>query len=357
MNEISSIIEFLLVQHDCVIVPNLGGFVLRYEPARVGLNRISPPLYVVGFNGLLTYHDGLLAEVVMRQKHLDYSSALLWIEQQVQEIKQQIALGHSISLGKLGVLSLEHETYTFSSGDMSFLPRNLGQEVLHLYPYASLSSAQNEKTRSETTRVLSAKTAEKENTSGLEVEQEVLTGQSHRPKTQELRSRHWWHYAAVGALIIGFSIFSPNRIDKNSHEATISFGIDRPLRQDTLVAKVISAPIKPLVKDMGTPKSLAPSKVLDPIQETEDTIPSPKPNFSTRPYQIIVASLSSRAQALQYISETKTYDKDILQIVEVKGKYRVSTAGFYSRKSAVACMDSLRGAESKAAHAWVCLID
>ena len=45
MLELVRHIEYLLTEHDCVLVPGLGGFVLQYVPARFseGRKSIQPP--------------------------------------------------------------------------------------------------------------------------------------------------------------------------------------------------------------------------------------------------------------------------------------------------------------------------
>ena len=68
MIELSRHIESLLLHHDCVIVPGLGGFGTQYVPAR----RIEeeflflPPYRSVGFNQQLVLNDGLLVQSYMK---------------------------------------------------------------------------------------------------------------------------------------------------------------------------------------------------------------------------------------------------------------------------------------------------
>ena len=53
----------LLEEHDCVIVPDFGGFVANYAPANVNSinHRFDPPYRKISFNKLLVHNDGLLA--------------------------------------------------------------------------------------------------------------------------------------------------------------------------------------------------------------------------------------------------------------------------------------------------------
>ena len=52
MIELAQHIEALLLENDCVIVPNFGGFVAHYAPATYVKeeNLFLPPTRIIGFN-------------------------------------------------------------------------------------------------------------------------------------------------------------------------------------------------------------------------------------------------------------------------------------------------------------------
>ena len=60
MNELNLHISRLLLEHNCVIVPDLGGFVTQYCPAHFDevAGSFVAPSYQVGFNPLLQTDDG-----------------------------------------------------------------------------------------------------------------------------------------------------------------------------------------------------------------------------------------------------------------------------------------------------------
>ena len=62
MIELARHIEILLLENDCVIVPELGGFIAHYQPAYYAEsdNIYFPPMRTIGFNPQLTMNDGLL---------------------------------------------------------------------------------------------------------------------------------------------------------------------------------------------------------------------------------------------------------------------------------------------------------
>ena len=74
MIELSRHIESLMLNHDCVIVPGLGGFITQYMHARYiaeeGL--FLPPYRSVGFNQQLTFNDGLLVQSYMQAYDTSY---------------------------------------------------------------------------------------------------------------------------------------------------------------------------------------------------------------------------------------------------------------------------------------------
>ena len=62
MKELVKHIEILLLDHDCVVVPQIGGFVTCNAPAKYveEENLFLPPIRTVGFNERLKADDGLL---------------------------------------------------------------------------------------------------------------------------------------------------------------------------------------------------------------------------------------------------------------------------------------------------------
>ena len=93
MIELSKHIEALLLEHDCVIVPKLGGFVTQYAPAyRIEDEQLFlPPHRDIGFNAQLTLNDGLLVQSFMQTYDVSYAEALHLIDDVVADIKKALA--------------------------------------------------------------------------------------------------------------------------------------------------------------------------------------------------------------------------------------------------------------------------
>ena len=119
MNQFVSHIEFLLHEHNCVIIPNLGGFVVNTTPSRRDdANLFLPPYCELVFNRELTYNDGLLAESYMKLYDISFDSAIWKIENSVRELKQKVREQGSVELGKLGSFELIGDSrFRFTSGE------------------------------------------------------------------------------------------------------------------------------------------------------------------------------------------------------------------------------------------------
>jgi hypothetical protein len=118
MNRLISHIEFLLHEHNCVIIPDLGGFVINaIQSYRDDNNLLNPPACELVFNRDLTHNDGLLAESYMKTYDLSFERAMWRIENEVVELKQILRDKSYLDLDKLGSFSLtEDNRFRYTPG-------------------------------------------------------------------------------------------------------------------------------------------------------------------------------------------------------------------------------------------------
>jgi hypothetical protein len=112
------IIAQLLLKHDCVIVPQLGGFVTFYKSAVIHpINHsIQPPSKQLGFNRHLTTSDGLLLNNYVKSTGETIIRAQAQLEQWTQQILNHLANGQKAHLDGIGTL------WTDAQGQMQFVP-------------------------------------------------------------------------------------------------------------------------------------------------------------------------------------------------------------------------------------------
>lgn len=106
-------ITFYLVEllrlHDCVIVPDLGGFVTNYRPAEMDLanNSFNPPVKEIIFTGKLSKNDGLLVNYISETEGVGYMEARLIISEFVDEVWSRLDNGETIAFPNIGTLQYD----------------------------------------------------------------------------------------------------------------------------------------------------------------------------------------------------------------------------------------------------------
>lgn len=113
---ISEHISSLLYKHDCVIIPDFGGFIANYKPAGYSSEThiFYPPTKNVVFNCNLTINDGLLANQVANYEGISYSQALTIIANFVYTVKSDLNNGNTIVFKGLGTFVKQSDSLIFS---------------------------------------------------------------------------------------------------------------------------------------------------------------------------------------------------------------------------------------------------
>lgn len=111
-------ISDLLYEHDCVIVPDLGGFVANAKSATISeqAHTIAPPSKQIGFNQNLLQNDGLLANAIAQGEGIQYNEAVEQLLAKARQYKDDLKQGRRVELLKVGVL------YRDRSGNVRFVP-------------------------------------------------------------------------------------------------------------------------------------------------------------------------------------------------------------------------------------------
>lgn len=130
----------LLRANECVIVPELGGFVVNVRPASLNraTHRMEPPRGEVGFNARLFHNDGLFAQHLRLQEGLSYDKAMVQIRSEVAWIQRQLESGRKVVFEQVGALQKgsDGQLVFHPFGEVNFLPAAFGLEALYLTPVA-----------------------------------------------------------------------------------------------------------------------------------------------------------------------------------------------------------------------------
>lgn len=328
MPPIATHITELIKQHDCVIVPGLGGFVTYRDSARIVDNTIQPPTTRIRFNHLLKYNDGLLCERYMTSDHMSYTEASRNIATEVNNIKSELYTNYKFSLGSLGTLQLHADgSMSLDTHDVSFLPENFGLHTIYINPINNNQAETTERT--------------------------IVLRIPHR--TADIL-----RYAAAIAIITLTAFLIPNQSNHTSHEASIHFDSLRntiqtssntPTQQFNNTTDNINSQITidatdthctPHTQNTTPSEHTGTNTALTLKQPDNQTKTSTIPTTSEGRYHMIVASLATAQLAQQYIDSQNEYDKTTLRIISDGNRHRISAHRFKSYRQAIDYIDSLR---------------
>ncbi len=96
----------LLRDHDCVIIPDFGGLVAEYTPARVqpgSRHVLSPPTRQVAFHQGLTRNDGLLVDALRQHLNVPAAEAREALRQAVATLHRDLQTQQRTELPGIGV--------------------------------------------------------------------------------------------------------------------------------------------------------------------------------------------------------------------------------------------------------------
>ncbi|MFN0047784.1 MAG: SPOR domain-containing protein [Cytophagales bacterium] len=94
----------LLFDHDCVIIPQFGGFISTYMGSEISIakNKITPARKQIKFNDKLSANDGLLIEYIAEKENSSILDAQKDIEKYIAFVKVQIEINSQYTIESLG---------------------------------------------------------------------------------------------------------------------------------------------------------------------------------------------------------------------------------------------------------------
>ena len=132
--DVLKVLPGLFWDHDCVMLPGMGGFVCNprsawYDEAK---RQIVPPSRDVLFNPRLTTNDGVLANELMAKHGILYPDAIQAVEGLVQCIQDALNAGQPFQLPGLGKLYKEED------GQLRFMADAEFERMLRSFGHASI---------------------------------------------------------------------------------------------------------------------------------------------------------------------------------------------------------------------------
>ena len=350
MIELERHIEILLLNNDCVIVPDLGGFMTHHCEAYFDDedNMFLPPLRTLGFNPQLKMNDSLLAQSYIEAYDISYPEAVRRIETEVTELKQHLSSEGHYELSDIGVLSVNEE------GKLEFEPCEAGILTPALYGLSSFEMVPVCGAKKQPFKGIGAEAAGTEEDMPAEnkVNEEIIT----------IRTSWIRNTVAVAAALLAFLVMTP-RID-NGVQSTVSMS---QMSLPITIKDTATKPVKDI--DMQSIKNSADENdtitIAQPTAEIEKkekpttapTKPAPIQTIKeTEPetvYSIVVASQVSQRNAETFADQLKQEGIKNVRIHVHNNIRRVICGSYATEAEAYNQLRDLRDTHKKLSDAWV----
>lgn len=307
-------ISELLFFHDCVILPNFGGFVGNPQSAKLNNTTgvLSPPSKQILFNANLKTNDGLLITHVSNQENISHGSA----KKEVVDFETQISVKlHSskvLRIDKIGLFTLGKE------GNIIFLQDSTSNYSLDAF---------------------GMKTTHNKAISRINEVEEKVVSTIQNIRTQNRNPKVFLRAAAVIIPLVALSYLSISQQDRINNVyaqmATLNPFATTEIIEETSPI-IIAEPIEPTpIKDIEIIES--PEIIETPIVE-EVAVP-----IITRKntFYIIAGAFAKQKNANKMIAKLNRWDYNA-EIIEGGNLKRVSYNSFANKEDAILALKEIK---------------
>lgn len=317
MIELVHHIETLLLDNNCVIIPQFGGFVAHYTPAKWLENEgiYMPPARTIGFNPQLKINDGLLIQSYMQIYDTDFSDASKRVEKAVKGLIQKLHEEGRLELSGIGELSLNLD------GSYGFIPAEDGVSTPEFYGLNPFEIGELKIAQKETGRITPDKNVNR-NVYEIRINRTFLRNT----------------VAAAVAVIAFFFLSTPvenTYIEVDNYAGLIPAGMFG-VQSATMETHQISTPTKP--KAVRVEKVTQPPVVIHAKSEEHSKI-----SYSSEgKYNIIIASVNNRSDAESFLLKCQKEGYENASVIEGDGRTRVSLMSFSNKSEAYKALNKIK---------------
>lgn len=351
--ELERHIEILLLDNDCVIVPDLGGFMAHYSEAHYDDSdqMFLPPSRTLGFNPALKMNDSLLAQSYIEAYDISYPEALKRIEDEVNELRQHIENEGYYELNDIGVLRVnEYGSYEFEPCEAGILtPALYGLSCVEIDPLESIAPAFVE-TKTRPVKIETATDSETKEEKAREVKMtSPLFDEDDNDDKVHIRVSVLRNIAAAAIAIFAFFLISTPLNNGSRKEMSMlnmnTETLTRILPKTTVqgVAEVKGITAKELNKKEE--KAIQKSEVenLETSSSSVSENQEVKPEEQNLPYYtIVLASHVSKKNAAAYVEKLHKAGFNEAQVYSGRSTTRVIFNQYKSEADAYGALHEMR---------------
>ena len=315
MTEFYTFLEHLLYDHECVIIPQFGGFVVNAQDYQFNAkeNKIYPKRKCVAFNEKLKTDDRFLTTEWAIKKSLSHKEASIEIAAISKDLKAQIVSQGSLAFGELGTFILNTENRLSFTPNQDF---NADLSVFGLFP-VGLGYTHQPKVVKPALEV-------------IPIAEDLPATVSEDYEPVKL-SKSVYVYALIAFILGGLGAFFLTEPASNQSQSSLN-PIKIEKKETVSVKKVIEAPAAPVQVDTVQKNTIdAPVEVT--VGADQDVI------------YLIAASFQTLSQAEKGLKEFKSRGFDQAEIILKNDQtkfYRISLGTEHSMEAGYAKASELK---------------
>ena len=302
-------ISELLFLHDCVILPNFGGFVGNLQSAKLNKTTeiLSPPSKQILFNANLKTNDGLLITHISNQERITQEIAKNEVENYATKIANKLKNSKVLRIDKIGLFTIGRE------GNIIFLQDSVNNYSLDSF---GMKATHNKAFVRET------------------IIEEKVAATIQTIRTQNSSPKAFLRAAAVIIPLIALSYISITQQDKINNVYTQMASLN-PFENN-----IIADPITKVIPEVKIEVEATP--IIESIKEKIAPIIIPQ-----KTYYIIAGAFSKRKNANKMLAKLKNWNYNT-ELVPGVNLVRVSYNSFTNKTDALIALHEIKKENSAA---------
>ncbi len=338
-------LHFLLFEHDCVILPGFGGFLVHYRPARLDQQRnlIHPPSKELSFNRHLVRQDGLLIDRLVTREGFDFNAAKLRVEEELSGWRTLLQRDGRLELPRIGTF------FRGAENQLQFEPDRRVNYLKDAYGLRPVAAVPAVKQMRQTPVVADVGQADgPSRLAGVRIPGWLAAAASI---TILVTGATWWMVGSNGMSTLGgfdmgraaeAALYVPPPVPPSFSTSPVEASVwTAPKDLYGIHAQPIAGPGSPMVAvNLGQ----APVKAVP--ESTAVVTPSPGPRF-----HIIGGCFLEKENADRFVSELQAKGFAATLVDRKGGLYRVAYGSYPQREMALEALNAVR--KEEAPQAWL----
>ena len=319
MINLGAVIINLLSENDCVVVPDFGGFVAQYSPAKLddSTGFFSPPSKQVLFNKNLINNDGLLVNAIAQVQAITFNDANKLIKNIVRDLNLELRSKKKTEINGLGLIYLYDNIVKFKQNSENILTDSYGLAAVNIKEFQQVIDVQK-------TKVVNLNNAKSSD------------------------AKKWWIAAAIIPMIF-YSAWLPLKTNLFNDSASFHYSDLNPFTftkqkqyfpENLFEIKQQTIDNFENQKIQSSVKKINPSVQLNNLENQNKPVSTivDKPVYKQKKsgkFHLIVGCFSSKKNANNLIKTLSVKGENAVELDIHKNLHRISIASFATKKEAV----------------------